>query len=227
MPDYLSDQDIFNLRLVNKDFANIILKVCHWLRLNFTSLHEPHYNYKSQDCIDPHHVKMASSAMVHFCLDPEKFIPWSSGKYTGQCCDTCRTLAAIKDHVSSQVYKHLKCILLDGCHDQFTFNEPSSNKLEFISHGNSKNFTINPTLVRKTMNKEDRYSHLVPMDPISCKLALYLQHTTQSIVFKEEKSDRIIWDGSTTLKPSDIVMNQIMPTITQKSPITFGSSKFS
>ena len=220
----LSDQDIFNLRLVNKEFASIIPKVCRWLRLDFTSLQEPHYNYESQGCIDPHRVEMASAAMVHFGLDPGKFVRWLSGEYTGQYRDVCRTLVAIQEHVSSQDYEHVKRILLDGCPAQFTFDEPSSNKLEFLSRGNSKNCIINPALVRKTMNKEDRYSHLVPMDPILCKLSPYLRHTTQSIVIKEGKSDRIVWDGSTTLKPSDIVMNQITP-IAQESPITFGHVK--
>ncbi len=31
-------KDISNLRLVNKDFANIVLKVLHWLQVNFTPL---------------------------------------------------------------------------------------------------------------------------------------------------------------------------------------------
>ncbi len=61
------------------------------------------------------------------------------------------------------------------------------------------------------MNKEDRYSHLVPMDPILCKFSPYLCQTTQSIIIKEGKKDHIIWDGSTVLKPTNIVMNQITP----------------
>jgi hypothetical protein len=74
------------------------------------------------------------------------------------------------------------------------------------------------------MNKEDRYSHLVPMDPILCKVSPYLHHTTQSIVIKEGKNDRIVWDGSTVLKPTDIVMNDITPVV-KESPITFGHVK--
>ena len=74
------------------------------------------------------------------------------------------------------------------------------------------------------MNKEDRYSHLVPMDPILCKFSPYLCHTTQSIVKKEGKNDRIVWDGPTVLKPIDIVMNQITP-VDQESPVTFGHVK--
>ncbi len=74
------------------------------------------------------------------------------------------------------------------------------------------------------MNKEDRYSHLVPMDPILCKFSPYLCHTTQSKVIKEGKNDRIVWDGSTVLKPTDIVMNQITP-VDQESPVTFSHVK--
>ena len=190
----LSDQDLFTLRLVSTDFANIVPKTCRWLRMDFTPLREPRYFYESQERIDPHRVDMASAAMVHFGLDPGKFVRWLSGEYTGHYRDVRRTLAAIHDHVNAQDYGHIERILLDGCPAQFTFDEPSSNKLELISRGNSKNFTSNHALVRKTVNKEDRYSHLVPMDPILCKLSPYLRHTTQSIVIKEGKNDRIVWD---------------------------------
>ncbi len=99
---------------------------------------------------------MASAAMIHFGLDPGKFICFLSGKYTGQHQDVHPTLDAIWDHITSNNYGHIKQILLDGCPAQLTFEEPSSNKLEFISYGNSKSFVENPQLVQKTMNKEDR-----------------------------------------------------------------------
>jgi hypothetical protein len=89
-------------------------------------------------------------------------------------------------------YNHIKQILIDGCPAQLTFEGPSSNKLGFTSCGNYKNFIANPKLVCKTMNKEDRYSHLVPMDPILCKFSPFLCHTTQSIAIKEGKNDHII-----------------------------------
>ncbi len=61
------------------------------------------------------------------------------------------------------------------------------------------------------MHKEDYYSHLVPMDPILCKVSPYLRHITQSIVIMKGKNNQIVWDGSTILKPIDIVMNNITP----------------
>ncbi len=37
-----SKEDISNLRLVNKDFANIVPKVLFWFQLDFTPLQDPH-----------------------------------------------------------------------------------------------------------------------------------------------------------------------------------------
>jgi hypothetical protein len=113
--------------------------------------------------------------------------------------------------------------LLDGCPAQLTFEEPLRNKLEFISCGNLKRFVENPQLVKK-MNKEDRYSHLVPMDLLLCKLSPYLRHTMQSIVIKDGKKDCIVWDGSTVTRPTDKAMNQVTP-VAQEAPVTFGHIK--
>ncbi len=79
-------------------------------------------------------------------------------------------------------------------------------------------------MVQKTMNKEDRYSHLVPMDPLLCKLSPYLRHTTQSIIIKDGKNKRIVWDKSTVTSPTDIVMNQVTP-VAKEAPVTFGHVK--
>jgi hypothetical protein len=69
-----SKENISNLRLVNKDFANIVPKVLRWLRVNFTPLRDPCLGYEQQDHINPYRVEMASAAMIHFGLDPGKFV---------------------------------------------------------------------------------------------------------------------------------------------------------
>ncbi len=167
---------------------------------------------------------MATAAMIHFGLDPGKFVCFLLSKYTGQYWDVCRTLDVIQDHVTSDDYNHIKQILLDGCPAQLTFKELLSNKLEFISCGNLKSFVENPQLIQKTMNKEDRYSHLIPMDLLLCKLSSYLCHTTQSIIIKDGKNNRIVWDRSTVTRPIDIVMNQVTP-VAQEAPVMFDHVK--
>jgi hypothetical protein len=44
------------------------------------------------------------------------------------------------------------------------FEELLSNKMEMISRGKSKCFNNNPDIVKKMINKEDRYSHFIPLD---------------------------------------------------------------
>jgi hypothetical protein len=133
----LSD-DLSNLCLVNKDFANVVPKVSRWLQVDFTSLQDPCLGYEQQAHINPYCVEMASAAMIHFGLNSGKFVRFLLGKYTDQHLDFCRTLDAVQDHITSEDYNHIKQILLNGCPAQLTIEEPSSKKLEFISHGNSK-----------------------------------------------------------------------------------------
>jgi hypothetical protein len=161
--------------------------------------------------IDPHRVCMANAAMAHFGLDPGRFVRWMDGEHTGQHQDTHSTLATVRGHVSADDYAHMKRILINGCPAQLNFEEPLSNKIEMIERETSKSFNNNTALVLKTMNKEDRYSHLIPLDEIMCRFSPYFRHTTQTIVIKVGKSDHLCWDGLTTIKPTDIVMNQVTP----------------
>jgi hypothetical protein len=80
-----------------------------------------------------------------------------------------------------------------------------------INCKNSRSFNKHSGLVIKMMNKEDCYSHLVPMDKDICHWFPYCCHTTQTMLIKLGKKNRLCWDGFTTKEPMDIVMNQFMP----------------
>ncbi len=189
----------------------MIPKVLRWLLTNFSPLLEPRYNYKQPEHIDTSWVKMASLAMIHFGLDPGIFVCFLGGEYTGYTPNAHRTLSGVKDHISLEDLAHMKWILLDSCPAELTFKEPLSNKMEMILRGNSKSFNENPEIVKKTMNKEDRYSHVIPLDILICLLSPYLRHTMQNMVLKEGKNPCLCYDASTTKKPTDIIMNQITP----------------
>jgi hypothetical protein len=62
------------------------------------------------------------------------------------------------------------------------------------------------------------------MDLLLCKLSLYLHHTMQRIVIKDSKNDRVVSDGSSVTRPTDIVKNQVTP-VAQEAPVTFGHIK--
>ena len=181
-----------------KEFASLVPKIARWLTVDFSPLRKPRYNYEQQEQINPHCVEMASAAMVHFGLDPGKFVRWMGGEYTGHHRDVEKTLVAVRPHITVEDYNHIERILLDGCPAELMFTEPLSNKLEMIRRGNSKSFDEHPELVKKAMNKEDRYSHLVPIDEDICRASAYLHHTIQTVVMKPGKNDQLVWDGTTT-----------------------------
>jgi hypothetical protein len=67
--------------------------------------------------------------------------------------------------------------------------EELKRKIIHLKCGNSKTFKDNSDLVKKAMNKEDRYSHLVPIDEDICRASAYCHTTTQTVVIKPEKAD--------------------------------------
>ena len=118
----------------------MIPNTIRWLQLDFSPLRIPRYNYKSQAKISPRRVELASAAMIHFGLDPGKVVRYLGGEYTGKLQDMNRTLSAVRDHVSTDNFNHMKRIPLDGSPLELTFNEPLTNKSVMIQRGNSKSF---------------------------------------------------------------------------------------
>ena len=74
------------------------------------------------------------------------------------------------------------------------------------------------------MNKEECYSHPLPLHELICKFSTYCCHTTQTLVIKAGKNGGLCYNGTTTRAPTDIVINQVTPT-ENEAPISFGRTK--
>ncbi len=62
--------------------------------------------------INPYCVEMASAAMIHFGLNPDKFVCFLLGEYTSQYWDVCRTLDAITSHQMITVISNKFCSMV-------------------------------------------------------------------------------------------------------------------
>ena len=76
---------------------------------------------------------MASSAIIHFGLDPGKFVRFLGREYMGYVRDIQRTLKVVRDRISPEDLTHMERMLLDSCPAELTFKEPLNNKMEMIS----------------------------------------------------------------------------------------------
>jgi hypothetical protein len=167
---------------------------------------------------------MASAAKVHFGMHPGKLVRYLGGEYTGSNRDVKHTVIALRGLISESNLGHMKRILLQGCPSKLVLSESSESKLSMMRRGNQKSFVEYPDIVKKTINKEEHYSHILPMHEMICKLSPYVRHTSQGMVVKEGKNPHVVWDGSTKISPLDVVMKEVTST-TYEAKVTFGNTK--
>ncbi len=82
-------------------------------------------------------------------------------------------------------------------------------KDEIIVLGNQQIFHMYPELVTKTMNKEERKSHLIALKLWVLHCLPFCRSTVQGIQIKLGNYPRIIWDGSTKTRALQWHLNEM------------------
>jgi hypothetical protein len=97
-------------------------------------------------------------------------------------------------------------------------------KLTLSKKGNRATFKMYPDIMTKTMNKEDRHSHLLPGKLWVLHFSPWCRRTAQGILVKPGNNPCIIFDASTKMYPHEVVLNDGMTTKFEAN-ITFGTAK--
>jgi len=192
--------------------------------MDYTPLLDPRLNYESQTEICPYRVDMATAGMIDNGMHPGMFGRFVSGEYTGEDRDPEGTCSEIGPHVDPVDLSQIHRILTQGCPAEFLLDEPIENKMMSLARGNQKSFDEYPEIVQKTMNKEDKYSHLISLRDWVVYFSPYCRHTCQGMVIKIGKNARVVWDASTKMWALEIVLNEVTTTELEAA-ITFGLAK--
>ena len=89
----------------------------------------------------------------------------------------------------------------------------------YVNHGS---LSSNAAKVKKTMNKEERNSHLVAFNAFLLRLMSQDSPVPNTLIVKDGKIDRLVWDGSFCLSWEYLSINDI--TSTDNDPeIMYGS----
>ena len=123
-------------------------------------------------------------------------VRYLGGEYTGAYCDIEQLKEILTPHVPVDDMNQIIRILTSGCPADFALDKSAASKALMIKRGNQKNFVMNEEMVRKTVNRKDRFSHLIPLPPWILYCSPYCHHNSQGIV-KAEKNDRVVWDALT------------------------------
>ncbi len=164
---------------------------------------------------------MATAAMINYSLHPGMTIRYIKGEYVGENRNVKQIIEDIFPHINEVNAGHAKRILTQGCPSQINFEETSKMKAGIIEKGNQATFKMYLKIVRKTMNKEGKHSHLLPVKLWVLHFSPYCCHTAQGMLVKPGKIPQVI------LMPQQketLVLNEIT-TMEFKANIAFGLAK--
>jgi len=208
---------------LNTKYNVMVKEVVRLRKVDFTPLLRPLKNYESQISIQKERVDMATALLVHYGMHPGMVLRFLQGEYTGETRDVEKVCDAISPHVDKKDLKQIRRILTEGCPAELNFEEASENKQRMLVRGNQSSYNQCPDTVQKTMNKEDRYSHIVTLSQWTVFFSPYLRHTPQGMRVVPNKNPRLVWDGSTMMFADDVVLNDVTPTELEPT-ISFGDT---
>jgi hypothetical protein len=221
---FLSDVGIKKLHCLNLLFNEMATDVCKLRILDFSSLREPRIGYADQQEIQMPRVDMATPGMIHYSLHPGMLIRCLKGEYVGESRDASQIVNDVLPYIKKDDVEHIHRILTNGCPSHINFEEASDMKSFNIEKGNQATFKMYPETVTKTMNKEDRHSHLLPIKLWVLYFSPWCCHTAQGILIKPGKNPRVIFDASTKGSPHEVMLNKYTPTEFEAN-IDFGKAK--
>ena len=221
---FLANEDILNLSKVNSLYRKMIADVAELKTLDFCALREPRFGYTEQTEIQSSRVIMATACAVNYSLHPGMIIRYIKGEYVGESRNVPKILKDISSHVNETDAAHIERILTQGCPSRLSFEETSEMKDSTIQKGNQATFKMNPEIVTKTMTKEEKHSHVLPVKLWVLYFSLWCRHTAQRMQIKPGKNPRVIFDASTKGHPHEVILNDMMSTEFEAN-ITFGRAK--
>ena len=206
------DQVLQTLSVLSKDFNNMVNDVYRLRTLDFSPLKLPRLDYINQEKIDEKRVDMATALMIEADLIPGVAVRYLSGEYTAEHRNVDSILSYVHGHVDEADEKNMERFLREGVPSSFDWVEPRENKMARLDMGNQPSIERNEELVRKTINKEDRYSHVLPMARWIPRFSPYCRHNYQGLITKNGKG-RVVWDETTIPRdaPHLTVINRIAP----------------
>ena len=203
---------IKKLKCISHSFYEMVTNVCRLRTIDFWQLRKPRIGYLDQQEIQSSQVDLATAGMIYYSLHPGMLIRFVKGEYIGENRNVPQVLHDVLPYINAVDAEHFERILSMGCPSIIDFEESSEKKATIIEKGNQATFKMYPEIVKRTMNKEDRNSHLLPVKLWVLHFLSYCWHTAQGILVKPGKNPCVIFNASTKKEPHEVVLNEITPT---------------
>jgi hypothetical protein len=220
----LSEHDWSALACIDKDYNELVATTRELVNVDFSPLKEPRLNFEDQSEIQEERVKMADACLLHYAGEIGMLVRYCGGEFTAAHRDVEQILNDVREYIPTRDLNDMERILREGCPFSIDKRFSKSNKMKLLKQGNQKSVEENKKAVIKTMNKEDRNSHLISVSSIFCRFSAFCHHVPQGMNMKKPESPRIVWDGTNKKDATDEVMNEDVD-MSNEPTITFGNTK--
>jgi hypothetical protein len=137
--------------------------ICRLKNLDFSVLKHPRIGYADQKEIQALNVNLATAGIIHYSLHLGMLIRYIKGEYVGETRDVSQIIKDVLPHINKSDVAHINRILTKGHPSYVNFEEASDVKSLIIEKGNHATLKMYPETIFKTMNKEEKNSHLLPV----------------------------------------------------------------
>jgi hypothetical protein len=191
--------------------------------LDFSPLKAPRLDYANQQHISPYQANVAMAGLIHYGMHPGMLLRYLKGEYTGKSRNIDTILEKVLLYIEPKDAKHIDQIIIQGCPSLLNFDEATMNKLAVINEGNQKTFEAHPEVMAKTLNKEEKDSHVLHFRQWVVYFSPFLCCTPQGMCEKNGKYT-VIFDSLTQTWMNEVVLNHVTTTKLEAT-IDFGKSK--
>lgn len=220
--EWCNDEDLSALSAVHPDYDALIRCVPEMQVLDFSSLREPLADYESHTTVSKGRVRLFAACAIYYGLDFGLVVRYLDGEFTAAHRDVSAILKCAEPFVQPGTLSNMSRILTHGSPAHLNWFEPHTNKHAFVRRGNHPAVRQHQQIVDKTLAKEVRYSHLIPLPRWMCTCSAYGHHVPQNILIKPGKKPRLIWDGKTKKFYYEITTNEMTGTELEEN-ILFGT----
>ena len=155
--------------------------VLHLRFVDVSTLRLPCLDYAKQTEISDKRVDLATACAIHYGLNTDMVFRYIKGEYVGKSRNADAILVLVSPHIGDEDCQHIKQIINQGCPFQLNFEEEYQNKHAVLRKGNQYTFLQHPEVRAKTMNKEEKNSHILPFKEWLFYFLPYCRATPQGI----------------------------------------------
>ena len=154
------------------------------MQIDFSSLLEPRLDYADQVDIQRERVWKLTACAVYYNVNLGLVSRFLGGEYSVAWRDIDAILVAVHPHIFRTDFEHIERILRTGCPAIFHGEKPAENKELFICRSNNPSISKKWESTINTLNKEERYHHIIPFQRWVTRASLYAHHVPQTIIVK-------------------------------------------